>query len=45
LSGGKPDIAKIKPLLFDMQSKKYWSLGKAIADCWNVGMTIKKESK
>jgi flavin reductase (DIM6/NTAB) family NADH-FMN oxidoreductase RutF len=43
LSAGKLDIAKIKPLLFDMSSKKYWSLGKAIADCWSVGMAIKKQ--
>ena len=34
---GTVDITKVKPLLFDMSSKKYWSLGSALADCWNVG--------
>ena len=43
LSEGKVDIAKVKPLLFDMSSIKYWSLGESIADCWNVGKQMKKE--
>jgi len=42
LSGEKVDIARVKPLLFDMSSVKYWSLGAAIADCWNVGKQMKK---
>ena len=31
------DVSKLKPLLFDMSSKKYWSMGGEIAKCWNVG--------
>ena len=43
---GKPNFITIahivivnhaKPLLFDMASKKYWSLGGVVANCWNVG--------
>jgi flavin reductase (DIM6/NTAB) family NADH-FMN oxidoreductase RutF len=41
LSDTKIDISKLKPLLFDMSSKKYWSLGSAIAQCWNVGKQLK----
>lgn len=37
LTNGIIDIAKLKPLLFDMTSKKYWSLGEPIAKCWSVG--------
>jgi flavin reductase (DIM6/NTAB) family NADH-FMN oxidoreductase RutF len=37
LTNGVVDIAKLKPLLFDMASKKYWSLGEPIAKCWSVG--------
>jgi flavin reductase (DIM6/NTAB) family NADH-FMN oxidoreductase RutF len=37
LCDGKVDLAKVKPLLFDMASKKYWSLGTAVGSCWNVG--------
>ena len=37
LTNGIVDIAKLKPLLFDMSSKKYWSLGEPVAKCWSVG--------
>jgi flavin reductase (DIM6/NTAB) family NADH-FMN oxidoreductase RutF len=37
LTNGVVDIAKLKPLLFDMASKKYWSLGDPVAKCWSVG--------
>lgn len=40
LSEGKIDIARVKPLLFDMASKKYWSLGKVVGDCWNDGKVL-----
>jgi len=35
------DVSKVKPLLFDMSSKKYWALGAEIAKCWNVGKQLK----
>ena len=37
LTNGIVDIAKVRPLLFDMASKKYWSLGEPVAKCWSVG--------
>ena len=37
LTEGSVDQAKVKPLLFDMSSRKYWSLGQAIGNCWSVG--------
>jgi len=37
LTNGVVDIAKVQPLLFDMGSKKYWSLGEPVARCWSVG--------
>jgi flavin reductase (DIM6/NTAB) family NADH-FMN oxidoreductase RutF len=37
LTNGAVDIAKLKPLLFDMASKKYWGLGEPVAKCWSVG--------
>ena len=43
LSENRVDISKLKPLLFDMSSKKYWSLGTVIANCWNVGKEIKRK--
>jgi flavin reductase (DIM6/NTAB) family NADH-FMN oxidoreductase RutF len=43
LSDKKIDVSKLKPLLFDMSSKKYWSLGGEIAQCWNIGKQLKIE--
>jgi flavin reductase (DIM6/NTAB) family NADH-FMN oxidoreductase RutF len=40
LTNGAVDIAKLRPLLFDMASKKYWSLGEPVAKCWSVGKDI-----
>ena len=42
LTGGKIDVAKLRPLLFDMASVKYWRLGPAVGNCWNVGKSLKK---
>ncbi|MGD9010096.1 MAG: flavin reductase family protein [Desulfobacteraceae bacterium] len=42
LTNGKIDVAKLRPLLFDMASVKYWRLGEAIGNCWNVGKTLKR---
>lgn len=36
LTNGKIDVAKLKPLLFDMSSRKYWSLGGVVGNCWDV---------
>ncbi len=38
---GKIDIARLRPLLFDMASAKYWRLGPAAGDCWSVGKSLK----
>ncbi|MBA4356931.1 MAG: flavin reductase family protein [Desulfovibrio sp.] len=38
---GTIDIALVRPLLFDMASITYWSLGAQVAPCWNVGKELK----
>ena len=45
MDGSVVDIGRLKPLLFDMSSKKYWSLGPALADCWRVGLALKKKNR
>ncbi len=45
MTGGKIDVSKVKPLLFDMSSVKYWRLGPPLGNCWNVGKSLKKKSK
>lgn len=42
MTDGKIDIARLKPLLFDMNSVKYWRLGMGLGNCWNVGKSLKK---
>jgi flavin reductase (DIM6/NTAB) family NADH-FMN oxidoreductase RutF len=41
LTDGKVDLAKVRPLLFDMASCQYWSLGPPVADCWSEGKKLK----
>jgi flavin reductase (DIM6/NTAB) family NADH-FMN oxidoreductase RutF len=43
LSDKNIDVAKLKPLLFDMSSKKYWSLGGEVAQCWSIGKQLEIE--
>ncbi len=43
LKEGKVDIGRVKPLLFDMSSVQYWSIGQAVAKCWNIGKKMKPE--
>ncbi len=42
LTNGSVDLAKVRPLLFDMSSVKYWSLGPAVGSCWSAGKQYKK---
>jgi flavin reductase (DIM6/NTAB) family NADH-FMN oxidoreductase RutF len=41
-SRGSIDIDRVKPLLFDMAKKQYWSLGTALGQCWGAGKYLKK---
>ena len=43
LVDGKVDLGRVKPLLFDMSSVQYWSIGQALARCWNVGKKMKQK--
>jgi len=43
LTEGKADLAKLKPLLFNMSSVKYWSLGNVVAGCWSVDKQLKRK--
>jgi flavin reductase (DIM6/NTAB) family NADH-FMN oxidoreductase RutF len=43
LKDNKIDLELVKPLLFDMSSIKYWSIGKPVAGCWNIGKQLKQK--
>jgi flavin reductase (DIM6/NTAB) family NADH-FMN oxidoreductase RutF len=41
---GKIDGAKVKPLLFEMSSLSYYSLGQPLGKCWSVGKQLKHKN-
>ena len=43
LKDNKIDIKQLDPLLFDMSSIKYWSVGEVVARAWNAGKQLKKK--
>ena len=42
LTDGVVDLAKVKPMLFDMPQRRYWRLGEAFAKCFEVGKAMGK---
>ncbi len=42
LTDGRVDLLKVDPLLFDMHSVQYWSIGEAVGKCWNAGRQYDK---
>jgi flavin reductase (DIM6/NTAB) family NADH-FMN oxidoreductase RutF len=45
LTGDAIDMAKLRPLLFEMGTMHYWAIGEPVAKCWNVGKTVKQRLK
>lgn len=43
MADGAIDVAKVRPLMFDMASKKYWSLGTELGKCWRAGKALKRK--
>lgn len=43
LKDGRMDLGSVKPLLFDMSSVPYGSVGQTVAKCWNVGKKMKQK--
>jgi len=42
LIDGKVDLKRLDPLLFDMESMSYWSVGENLGRCWNEGKKYTK---
>jgi flavin reductase (DIM6/NTAB) family NADH-FMN oxidoreductase RutF len=40
LTDGIVDFGKVKPILFVMNDRSYWSLGKKIAKAWDIGKNL-----
>jgi flavin reductase (DIM6/NTAB) family NADH-FMN oxidoreductase RutF len=42
LTNGEVDFEKVQPILFVMNDRSYWSLGKKIAKAWSIGKQLNK---
>ncbi|MEI8215999.1 MAG: flavin reductase family protein [Eubacteriales bacterium] len=38
---GKIDYEKVKPILFEMPNRQYFSIGKVVGKCWSIGKEYK----
>lgn len=43
LDSGVINFAKVDPLLFVMNDRGYWSLGRRLGSAWSVGMELKRK--
>jgi flavin reductase (DIM6/NTAB) family NADH-FMN oxidoreductase RutF len=43
LTEGHIDLMKLRPMLFDMGSKQYWTVGRPIAKCWDIGKSYRSK--
>ncbi len=43
LTNREVDFGKVQPILFVMNDRSYWSLGKKIAKAWNIGKELSKK--
>ncbi len=42
LSGGIPDLEKLKPFTLTMPDNRYWSMGQPLGRAWSIGKDFKK---
>jgi flavin reductase (DIM6/NTAB) family NADH-FMN oxidoreductase RutF len=42
LTNGVVDFEKVQPILFVMNDRSYWGLGKRLAKAWNIGKELDK---
>ena len=40
LTNGKPDVRKIKPIVFNLESSEYYAFGEVIAKAYSVGKEL-----
>jgi len=40
LIDGRVDMERLRPVLFSMEDKGYWTMGRRIADAWKVGRKL-----
>jgi flavin reductase (DIM6/NTAB) family NADH-FMN oxidoreductase RutF len=45
VNNGVIDLVKVKPLLFSMFTKSYWTLGKKFAQAWAIGKSLKEKAE
>ncbi len=43
LTGGMPDVRKMRPFTLTMPDNMYWGIGEPVAKAWSIGKTFKQE--
>jgi flavin reductase (DIM6/NTAB) family NADH-FMN oxidoreductase RutF len=45
LTGGKPDISKIRPFVLTMPDNRFWAIGECVGKAWDAGKSLRKRFK
>ncbi len=45
LEGTVVDLARSRPLLFDMGARRYWSIGEPVGQCWSSGKSLLRKKR
>lgn len=45
LSGGKPDVKKIRPFLLTMPDNRFWAVGDQVGNAWKDGVSYREKLK
>jgi flavin reductase (DIM6/NTAB) family NADH-FMN oxidoreductase RutF len=45
LTNGKPDVKKIKPIIFNLELSEYYAFGDVIAKAYSIGKELKPKSR
>jgi len=43
LTDGKPDVNKIRPIVFDITFRRYFAFGEVVAEAYKVGLELKEK--
>jgi len=45
LSGGKPDVTKVRPFVLTMPDNRFWAIGECVGKAWDAGKPLRKRLK
>jgi flavin reductase (DIM6/NTAB) family NADH-FMN oxidoreductase RutF len=45
LTGGKPDVTKVRPFVLTMPDNRFWAIGECVGKAWDAGKSVRKRLK